>query len=59
MRVKRIVAAVLLALALAVVGRTLNVEVSPCAGLTPDNWFLWWFYECGKDAAGGGGSGAA
>lgn len=31
-----------------------------CANLDPNvNWFLWWYYNCGAPAAGGGGSGAS
>lgn len=35
-----------------------SVDINPCAHLTPDDTFLWWFFGCGKDSAGGGGGGA-
>jgi hypothetical protein len=46
--------ALLAAYALSVV-----VEVmSPCVYLTPNDTFLWWFWGCSKDSAGGGSGGA-
>lgn len=40
-------------------GPTTNVDVpSACLHLTPDDWFLWWWYGCSKDSAGGGEGGA-
>lgn len=58
--VKRLVIAFLVALALvAGLGRTMAAVSSPCSNLSPDNWFLYWWYECGGPSAGGGGSGAA
>jgi hypothetical protein len=50
--------AAVLAILLAVMALDLVVP-SICASLTPDNWFLWWLHDCGKDAAGGGGGGAS
>lgn len=54
---KRWMAAVMLALALAAgAHQVMNVIVNPCSFLTPDGW-LWWWYDC-PTAPGGGGSGA-
>lgn len=50
--------ALVLAGAAVIEHRTNAVGTGPCANLTPDDTFLWWWYECGKDTAGGGGSGA-
>lgn len=46
-------------LALGVGARGWIVVPSQCANLTPENWFLWWLYDCGRDTAGGGGGGAS
>lgn len=53
------IAAVVLAVLLAVGAgaRGWILVPSECSSITPDNWFLWWWRECGKDTAGGGGSG--
>ena len=51
---KALVVAGLLAVMLGAMAELIN----PCSTLTPDNWFLWWFYGCEKDGSGGGGSGA-
>jgi hypothetical protein len=38
----------------------MNTETpSICSSITPDDTFLWWLFDCGKDSAGGGGSGAS
>lgn len=55
---RAVVVAMLLSAGLLVTERTMSVLVNPCATLTPDNWFLYWFWGCAKDATGGGGSGA-
>ncbi len=58
-RLRFVLAAALLALVLGVVVERTNAVLNPaCASLTPDDTFLWWWYECGKDSTGGGGSGA-
>jgi hypothetical protein len=53
------VLAVVLALLLLLTTLTDIAIPSVCQILTPDDWFAWWFYDCGKDAGGGGGGGAS
>lgn len=38
--------------------RAMQIVGGACAGITPDNWFLWWLYSCDGPSSGGGGSGA-
>jgi hypothetical protein len=57
----RLIYAVILAVVLAgglVLKPMVVIPDGRCALLTPDDWFLWWWYECGKDGAGGGAGGA-
>jgi hypothetical protein len=50
--------ALLVALVLATTAQVMDIVVpSTCANLDPDGW-LYWLLGCGKDSAGGGGSGA-
>lgn len=59
MRARELLVALLVAVALAGLAHHRMVVVTgPCAYLTPEDTWLWWWYECGKDSAGGGSSGA-
>jgi hypothetical protein len=55
---KRLIRGFAIALLLAYALVTLSVAMSPCVYLTPNDTFLWWFWSCSKDSAGGGESGA-
>jgi hypothetical protein len=54
---RRIVIALLIAIVIARVG-TAVVRADLCKTITPDNWFLWWLWECSQETPGGGGGGA-
>lgn len=55
-RLRSFVIALLIA---AVLGTITGIVVPDiCKTLTPDDWFLWWLYDCDKGAPGGGGGGA-
>lgn len=57
-RFRNVVAAILLAIGFGIF--TQAIVMDACAGLTPANWFLWWWNDCDKgDPTGGGGSGAS